>query len=195
MRTKVLARSVALALLAMGTAHAAPVTYDFTGVVNNIYGAAGTAIGNAVTGSFTYDPDAYAFGGVTYTASTGTFSTSHSSYFQIGNGAGDEQFLEDTLPGYVQSGFFFGDPSGNAVTGAAVGNLNFDLSAWLYKQVRYNIWDDPASNPMFGWTGTLTNISQRTASDPTLVPEPASLLLLGLSLIGFGFVHRRREVA
>lgn len=195
MKTTVLARSIALALLAMGSARAAPVTYDFTGVVSNVYGVTGTAIGNSITGSFTYDPAAYAFGNVAYTASTGAFSTSHSSYFLIGNGAGDEQFLEDTLPGYVQSGFFFGDPSGNAVSGASIENLNFDLGAWLYRQVRYNVWENPASNPMFGWSGTLTSITQRVAVAPTQVPEPATLLVLGLGLLGFGIVYRRRQGA
>jgi hypothetical protein len=195
MKTKVLARSIALALLAMGSAQAVPVTYDFTGVVSNVYGVTGTAIGNAITGSFTYDPAAYAFGSVAYTASTGAFSTSHSSYFLLGNGAGDEQFLEDTLPGYVQSGFFFSDPSGNAVAGSSIENLNLDLGAWLYRQVRYNVWENPASNPMFGWTGTLTSISQRAAMEPTHVPEPMSLLVLGLGLIGFGLARRRREAA
>lgn len=195
MNTKVLARSIALALLAIGSAQAAPVTYDFTGVVSNVYGTTQTAIGSAITGSFTYDPAAYAFGGVDYSVTTGSFATSHSSYFYVGNGAGDEQFLEDTLTGYVQSGFFFGDPSGNAVGGASVDNLNFDLGAWLYKQVRYNVWENPASNPIFGWTGTLTNISLRAGLEQTSVPEPGLLLVLGLGLVGFGLAHRRRQVA
>lgn len=175
----------AAALMLFGTAHAVPISYDYTGIVTQTVGSIGTAVSNTIVGSFTYDPDSYSYGSVIFTASTGTFTTTNFASFQVHDGNGwDEQFLEDVGP--AQAGFFFGDLSATALTGNSIANLNFDLTAWTYHEVRYN--EVAAGLITRGWTGNITSIIERSTS----VPEPGTLALMGLGLAAIGSARRRR---
>jgi hypothetical protein len=182
--------AVALVSLALGSvAHAMPLTYDFTGIVIRSTGSSGTAVGNAITGSFSYDPDAYSFGSVSYSVQTGSFAISHSAYFQLHNlPSEDAQFLDDALPGIdIQSGLFFGDITGTTLSDTEISSLNWNLAAWTYRQVRYNL-SDAGGIITDGWTGDLTSITQRVTS----VAEPSPFVLLGIALAVVGFARRLR---
>jgi hypothetical protein len=166
-----------VALLDVQTAIAAPVTYNYTGVVTSSTGLSGTSVGNSITGSFSYDAsDSNLFTtGILFTASTGTFSESDDFFFQLNNnGFGtDSQFIQG-LNNQVQFGMFFGQPDGSAISGTTLAHLNFDLGAWQFEQVRWNVFTQGVLTR--GWTGNITSIT------PAQVPEPSTVALMCMAL-------------
>jgi len=181
---------VVLAIAAIETAQAAPVTFNFTATVDVVANTPGVSVGQTVTGSFTFDPANFSVATTSFSASVGTFSLTEQFLWIVLDGDPDELFLEGTGSNTTQFGFFLQDPTGTALDGSDVADINLDLDAWLTEQVRWNVFDPETLRFVQGWTGTITSIVPQTVTTP--VPEPTALALVAGGLFGLRLSRRRR---
>lgn len=174
-------------LCAAGSSHATTYTYSFSGTVDNTSNPAFITIGETFSGSFQYndlvldsnpDPNIgeYLGNGTIDIAFSGGFSID-SGYLQIDlvNGSPDSFYLtgyDDVDPLLVVQLQFI-DPTGTALTSdSAVELIPGDFATQVAVVVD-------------------VNIGENATGAPTVVPEPASGLLLGLGCAGLA-VRRRR---
>ena len=198
MKTTPLLGLVVLAAVVATPARATVINAVFTGTVTSQTGTA-TAIGAAVTGQFTYDTATSAFSGFTIAGvpvSAGFASTASFTPDQL-TALYKAQISPVSQGGTVNNTFFLDlegitkFPAGGAVallTNAAQLATNLDLA------------NDPASvSPStFGYylgNSDGTNVRQVSADltgiSATVVPEPATLAVLGVAVFGFGVLRRR----
>jgi len=190
-RHATLAAAVALSAATFGAAAAAPVTFNYTATVTNATNTPGVSIGQTVTGSFTFDPDNFSIATTSFSASVGTFSLTEQFMWIVLDGNSDELFLEEaTGSGTTQFGFFLQDPTGAALDGSDVADVNLDLDAWLTKEIRWNVFDPQTFAFVQGWTGTINSIEPATVVIP--VPEPATAAIIAVGLLGLGLSRGRR---
>lgn len=197
--------SIALLLCAIDS-EATPVSYSFTGTIDSQTGASAPAVGSAISGSVTYDPDApLLFLG-------GNFSdwspASAASLTAVVGGtpysatppAIDEYIVHNVAVGYpnipggqyddiaIAAGsptltLYFLDNTASAFSTFNALPASLSLADFQY----FDLWvaGSTAGDSSFG-------LVQLTPADTTAVPEPGTVGLIGIGLAG-GFARRRRR--
>ena len=207
--------ALATALVAGDPARADTITYTFSGSVHDISVSAGNtasgmyAVGDAVSGSFTIDDTGAvdSFAGTDYGVYNGTTTYTLSIGGGTWAGAWSARVLDNRSSA---DGFDFvgalGDPSGTthgsylpAVTG--MGDTSSDLSIWSSDALSnlfaldYDDWPSITGGIRFDETtlgsGTWEFVGFQLDA-LTAVPEPTSLTLVGISVLGLACCIRRR---
>jgi hypothetical protein len=128
----------------------------------------------------------------------------------IGGGAFSAIGGSLTVTGGLDIGSYSLSPAGPGVTISPFGAFAVDnilyatsnpfLDVWglLFTGdgLEINIWgNSPADYSFYSYNGSSYNVADNADApfEVTAVPEPATFLLLGGSLLGFGVLHRRRK--
>ncbi len=187
--------------------YATPLYYTFEGEVSNIFNSEndfdatkynGLDIGNSLSYTFLIDFDA-----------AGTRTRSDGSVFEFQDNTRYDAFYTDYIAGDKLSltsvdgikEFNFGKSRqnrvGNIVGGNALVLYSFDISIVQEWAIGTNVnsidlgYGDDSSFTLLSGDLTLTNISDTYNMD---IPEPATLLLFSLGLLGLRYNYSRRNV-
>lgn len=192
-----------------GAATAAPVTYAFTGLVNNDPFGVGLA---SFSGTYTFDSAAV---DLVADSQTGSYTSSGVAFgiavdfdggavsvdlyglptvLNIGvadNFAGPvDQYAVTGLAGSVELGLFFEDTLASAFSSDGLPVPAPLLAAFSFRQFRW--FDTDAGNP-HEILGNIESLSCVAGCDSVPVPEPGSLWLAGLALSAGALATRRRR--
>lgn len=206
MRGKILLPLAVIVVVALSTveqASGAPVMFELGGVLTEVYGPSGLAVGDRFTGRFSYSLDQtgtnvptpgitnYVFDSYSLTIQGQTVSAMGGG-IQVGNLPGFDYFqLNVDPPGTVVTGSINGFPAGllflalNDLTGSAFTDstlpTTLDLANFTALR-RVDVFFPPANGTAFG---EITNLS--------VVPLPGALWLFlsGLGGLAFAQVNRR----
>jgi hypothetical protein len=207
---KLRALTLALALMApvSSATYASLLTFDFTVRISGVTNIAGVAVGDLLSGSYTFesttsdvtpelDTGTYPISGV-YTFAVGPLSFAFSSYLiGVGNNVTFPSGTQDyyTVQSFFDDGTLFHFASLDL---ASFANLNA-LTSDTLPSVPPDIGAFPDFNN-FGYCfgvaslcdesgvfGTIESITLRS------VPEPFTIALVALGLLGLGFARRRKR--
>ena len=189
---------VLLASLFVGTANAVPIGLSWTTTVSDLTGSVPGVVGEEILTTFTVDN-----GGTSLLSQTWDMSDFlsyriegasgwwiESSFIDTSSGSG--AFSTDALGAVVTAGTWYGGyfiPA--TITTSWAGVLsggwwnNGNNEVVCSSSATDCVWADNVGENLIGssWTASMIESS---------VPEPATLSLLGLGLIGFGFARRRK---
>lgn len=207
------AAGIALAGMLAGTAHAAPVTYNFGGTV--VLPGSGFNPGDPFSGSFTFDdttadtnadPARGDYLGGSFSLSMGSVNFTSNMRLEVVNNTAGQDALSviavPTSPGQsMGGGFFFGaaalqfTDTTQAVFGSdAISELltlslsDFDPIFFAHRlEITLSAVPGGSGAPVIGDVTLL-----EVAGD---VPEPQAVLLLGGGLVGLALWRRRRRAA
>lgn len=188
--------------------HGAIITYDFAGTLTSSLGTLTT--GDAFSGSYTFDTTVAATGNSSFAVFnnlTGVSLTIGGFAASIGPGSGLPEIQQDDVVGADRYsllgrnptgssqidgldisaiGFRLDDTSGTAISDALVLLAN-PMLADFTSNTFLLFFGSPTGGRFEVVTGTMSSLSERT------VPEPATLALLGIGLVGISY-QRRRQV-
>lgn len=203
MRQAMITTLAAAALLSATLAVAAPIRFDFSGIVNDdaINGCGGLVACGTVSGSFVFDSAAAdlnpAAGIGLYAAGPVTFAIDGSAFFDASSGL----INVVDLPPVDQYGLLaLGGAAANGsladlsllledATGAALGSDALPLTAASLASMvgGFTLF---ALDDAFQLMGSITSIVCGSGCDGGSVPEPAGLPLLAIGLAGLGVGRR-----
>ena len=207
MRGKILLPLAVIVVAALSTveqASGATVTFELGGVLTEVYGPSGLAVGDRFTGRFSYSLDQtgtnaptpeitnYVFDSYSLTIQGQTVSAMGGG-IQVGNLPGFDYFqLNVDPPGTVVTGSINGFPAGllflalNDLTGSAFTDstlpTTLDLANFTALR-RVDVFFPPANGTAFG---EITNLS--------VVPLPGALWLFLSGLGGLAFAQVNRKI-
>jgi PEP-CTERM motif len=197
--------SIALLLCAIDS-EATPVSYSFTGTIDSQTGASAPAVGSAISGTVTYDPDApllflggnfsdwspasaasltAVVGGTPYSATPPAIDeyVVHNvpvGYPNIPAGQYDDLAIAAGSPTLT---LYFLDDTASAFSTFNALPASLSLADFQY----FDLWvaGSTVGESSFG-------LVQLTPVETTAVPEPGTVALVGIGLAG-GFARRRRR--
>lgn len=195
-----------LALVAAGrpAAEAAPVAYEFTGVVDTADQLDGVAVGDPISGSFRYESDAEGLAimdqGTLYDRGVGLQFTAGSRFFAerpVATTALAVQDVPEASAGASELGdaFIIGQNANDPENLDALGLGFFDSTGRALRNqlppVELDLEDFDlttlvALSGVGSFSGTITSLR------PQVVPEPVAAAILGLGLVGLWAARKRR---
>lgn len=193
-----LAFAGAAALIAMGAAHASPVSYNFTANPTS-----GPLAGQSLAGSFSYDTSTINAGHTVAGAGSAILSD-FSFTFMSRSFAGIDYDVTGIKFGSLTFGadgalvsFLFGTlPEHQAWP---LGTNNWEIASGGSPQFRYSVTPPPRVPGQLGpglgtvWSGT---VSHEAVRGPVSVPEPAALAMFGAGVLFIGvFIGVRRRIS
>jgi hypothetical protein len=186
---------------------AVPITFSFTGIVTNVDSplAVEFSLGESVVGSYTFesttadiDPGDPTTGH--YDNAITAFTATFGGDYTVTQGLDNDIFVADGLPGNDVYSLFLTNPTAPTVAGLSLGALSIgliDTDSSVFSSDALPLTPPNLSDFEIDSSGTIYLGSPNQTMDfqltsLTLVPEPTTLALATLGLVGIGYRRRKR---
>ena len=183
------------ALYAASALPACATTINFTTV------ATGTAVTNQYAGvtfslAGSHDasgPATVGYGGLTNTSYSGAYPTAQYLVANFASAITDLSFVFNNAGYNGANAYSLYDAAGGVIaTGAMSGSGDITYNLTSLTGITKIVWDNGTAGSSSNWWQKLDTISY--VADPSAIPEPATLALFAIGVIGFA-VARRKQAA